>query len=78
MSTDRIVRTGERVGRYHVYRWNDLRWWRVPDSSHFDQWYVYVVDVDGEQVGDGEYSGANPSSDPQQVRAWFRAEEGAA
>lgn len=76
--TQGTYRTGQRVGRFHIYRWQDMEWWRVGDTPHFDQWFVCIVDANGEQVGDGEYVSTNPAHDPQQMRSWFPAQEVAA
>ena len=57
MST--ATRTGERVGRYHVYARGSWRWYRAeggrPDQP---EWYLWRDDADD----DGEYVDRNPAT----------------
>lgn len=75
-TTKRINRTGEKVGdRFYVYRYGDLEWWRCPNGFG-PEWYVCVVDKNGDQVGDGEYIDTNPATAPEWHRKqYFRQYE---
>ena len=60
-ASKRIVRTNEKAGRFYVYRYGDLQWWRCPDGFG-PEWYVCRVDENNEQIGDGDYIDFNPAN----------------
>ena len=63
----RTIRTSEKVGRFYVYRYGDLEWWRCPHGFG-PAWYVCVIDENGKQIMDGEYIETNPADSPE----WHR------
>ena len=58
-TTDTPTRTNEKYGRYYVWKYRDIRWHRTPDQVT-PNWYLWLVDQDGNDVGDGEWVFDNP------------------
>lgn len=60
-----LNRTDEKYGSYYVWSYRDIRWCRVQDTLD-PYWWLWLVDDNGNQIGDCEWVFDNPAHDLDQ------------